>query len=145
MSYKRTVHAYRPDGTPVFNLSKSEAKKAGLYLSVSEILSIEAKPGLEVWKLNEHIKMAAQTPRLPDETDANYIRRVKANTWKATSGAATLGTEVHDATEKVLSGERDIGDIDSQIRKFVIPAKRYFEEKGFEILDLEKVVVSPHG
>lgn len=145
MSWKKTVHAYKPDGTPVFNLSKSEAKKAGLFLSVSEILSIEAKPGLEIWKINEHIKMAAKTPRLPDETDANYIRRVKANTWKATSGASTLGTEVHDAIEQELAGERALEDIDSELRKYVIPAKRYFEEKGFEILDLEKVVVSPHG
>ena len=47
--------------------------------------------------------MAAKTPRLPDETDANYIRRVKANTWKATSGASTLRTEVHDAIEQRVS------------------------------------------
>ena len=64
---------------PSSTYQNQKAKKAGLYLSVSEILSIEAKPGLEIWKLNEHIKMAAKTPRLPDpETDANYIRRVKS-------------------------------------------------------------------
>jgi hypothetical protein len=146
MAFKKTVHAYEPStGEPIFNLSKSEAKKAGLYLSVTEIQSVEAKPALEYWKINEHIKAAMRTPIIEGEEEANYIKRVRANMWKGSGGAAALGTSIHEGTESVLKGEKTIDDLDSEIRKYVIPCKRYFDSKGFEIIKLEETVVSPLG
>ena len=45
------------------------------------------------------------------------ICRVKANTWKATSGEH-LGDRVLDAIEQELAGERSLEDIDSELRKY---------------------------
>ena len=81
--------------------------------------------------------MAAKTPRLRMKP-MRIIFAVKANTWKATSGASNLGTEVHDAIEQELAGERSLEDIDSELRKYVIPAKRYFEEKDLKFLIWKK-------
>ena len=44
-----------------------------------------------------------------------------------------------------MNGEKKIEDLDSEIRKYVIPAVEYFNDKGFEIIELEKTVVSPLG
>jgi len=142
MAWKRTVHAYDEHGKPHFNVTLAEAKKANLLLSVTEIQKVEAKPALEAWKLNEHIKTCLKNPPLENEEPYNYIKRIKATTFQNSGGAAALGTDVHAATEAVLGGEKTVEDLDSEIRKYVIPAQRYFKEKGFEILDLEKTVVN---
>jgi len=146
MPFAKKVHAYDPiTAEPIFNLTKREAIRAGLYLSVTEIQAVEAKPGLEYWKTNEHIKAAMRTPIIDGEPESEYIKRVRANVWKFSGGAASLGTDIHAGVESVLNGEKKIEDLDSEIRKYVTPAVNYFNEKGFEIIELEKTVVSKLG
>lgn len=136
------AHVYDKDGNPHFHLKPSQAKKEGLFFSVTEHQKILDKPALDNWKLGEHLKMAFNYPPRNGEDIDSFIKRVKAITWRNSGGAAELGTKIHDALEEILSGNKSIEDVDVDIRKYVAPAIRYFHSKSFNVLDLEKVVVN---
>ena len=64
-------HWYFPDGTPLHQVPRADgkgsrptslrdARKLGLFPSVTNVLSILAKPGLEAWKQEQAI-LAART------------------------------------------------------------------------------------
>lgn len=136
------VHAYDEHGVPHFHLTPSQAKKEGLFFSVTEHQKILDKPALDRWMIGEHLKTAFKyPPRNGEELDA-FIKRIRAYTWKHGGGAAELGSRIHEALESVLKNEKQIDDLDISIRKYVAPAVRYFLSKNFEVLDLEKVVVN---
>lgn len=157
-------HVYSDDGTPHFHLSAAQAKKEGLFFSVTEHQKVLAKPALEHWKLNEHLKTAHQNPPRGGEDEAAYAKRVKQLNWKNGGGAAALGTKIHEALESVFALEQAkqvakaagknledleptsamkcLGDLDVQMRPFVTPALNWFNEKQFEILEIEKTLVN---
>jgi hypothetical protein len=137
------LHAYDGDGNPHFDLKPSQAKKQNLFFSVTEHQKVLAKPALEQWKLGEHLKMAFQHPPYKGEDVWNYIKRVKAQTWRNSGGAAKLGSQIHDALESVLRGDKKIKEVDPSLQKYIGPAIRYIDKMDFEILAIEKVVVNP--
>ena len=136
------AHVYDKDGNPHFNLTPSQAKKENLYFSVTEHLGVLAKKPLEIWKLGQHLKIAHQYPPRNGEDEQSFIKRIKSLTWKNGGGAAELGTKIHAGIESVLLKEKEVDDLDVDLRKYVAPAIRYFRSKKFEILDVEKVVVN---
>lgn len=99
-------HVYDEEGRPFHHLSASQAKKEGLFFSVTEHQKVLAKPALEAWKLAEHLKTAHQNPPRDGEDSQSYLKRIKAVTWKNGGGAAELGTRIHDAIESVLKTEK---------------------------------------
>ncbi|BAQ84600.1 putative nuclease [uncultured Mediterranean phage uvMED] len=140
--YSRTCHAYDEDANPIFHLTLAQAKKEGLFLSVTTMQSVLGKPALEFWKLNEHLKTAHQHPPRAGEDEQSFIKRIKGQTWKNTGGAAELGTAIHAGIESVLLEEKDVGDLDVDMQKYVAPAIRYFRDKKFKIEAVEKTIVN---
>lgn len=136
------VHAYDEDCNPHFGLTPAQAKKEGLFFSVTEHQKVIAKPPLEMWKLGEHLKTAFEYPPRQGEDMQSFIKRVKGITWKNSGGAADLGTKIHSGIESILLKEKTIDDLDSDLRRYVAPAIRYFETKKFQIVDVEKVVIN---
>ena len=136
------AHVYDKDGKPHFHLKPAQAKKEGLFFSVTEHQKILAKPALERWLVGEHIKSAFNNPPREGEDIESFVKRIRAYTWKNGGGAAELGTQIHDALESVLKGDKKVEDLDVNLRKYVAPAIKYFTSKKFEILALEKVVVN---
>jgi hypothetical protein len=136
------VHVYDKDAKPHFHLTPAQAKKQGMYFSVTEHQKILAKPALEGWKIGEHLKTAFNNPPQNGEDIDAFIKRIRAFTWKNSGGAAELGSQIHEGLESVLNGSKKVEDLDVSLRKYVAPAIRYFTSKNFEILDLEKVVVN---
>ena len=70
-------HWYRCDGTPVHRLPTADgqgerpttlrdARRLKLYPSVTSILGILAKPGLEKWKLDQVALATLRAPKLTD-------------------------------------------------------------------------------
>ena len=127
--YQRTCHAYDMDANPIFNLTLSQAKKEGLFLSVTTMQSVLGKPALSFWKLNEHLKTAHKHPPRNGEDEQSFIKRIKGHTWKNTGGAAELGTAIHAGIESVLLEEKDVDDLDVDLRKYVAPAIQIFSRK----------------
>ena len=101
-----------------------------------------SKPGLEIWKENELAKAAFHEPPRDNESEADFVRRVKAARYSRTSGAADLGTSVHQEIESVLDGSKELEDVPDHLYPYVAPAIVYIRKKGFVIEHIEKVVVS---
>lgn len=134
-------HFYAKDGTPHFDVTPKVAMEMGLFYSVTEIQKIEASPGLDRWKLNTAIETASNSPIRDDEDIKAYQRRIIEEMYGDKSATA-LGTKIHDAIEHVLSGERTREQVSEDLLPFVNPPLDYFEEKGFEVVDLERIVVN---
>ena len=133
-------HYYDANGGSHFDATPSQAKAQGLLFSVNEQFKILAKPPLDMWKEAKLLEAVFNEPPHEGEPLEVFKRRARAARWRNTSGAATLGTEIHEGIEAVLTGS-SLDDIPSSIRKYVEPAVTYVKDKGFVIEALEKVVV----
>ena len=134
-------HFYAKDGTPHFDLAPAKAKELGLYFSVTEIQKCEANPGLDRWKLNTAIDTSVKNPMTAHEKIEDYRRRI-INAMYADNSATQLGTDIHDAIEHILDGSRTIDHVSQDLLPYVKPAIEYFQEKEFEVVALEKIVVN---
>jgi hypothetical protein len=105
-----SVHWYGKDGAPAYTVKAKDgsdrpttlrdARKLNLVPSVTTILKVAAKPGLDVWK-NEQLLLAALTlPRKSDETEKEFIARVVADSKETGKRAAERGTRVHESIER---------------------------------------------
>lgn len=85
-----------------------EARKLGLYPSVTTVLQVVSKYQLEMWKQREAAKAAAlvaiQNPlaEFNDEWAADVINTAAKERMEAT---ADVGTEIHDALERYGMGQ----------------------------------------
>jgi len=98
------THWYTSDGKPRYGATLREARKELLYPSVTTILQILAKPGLESWKQEQAILAALTLPRRDGEGEDEFAKRVVADSRAQASDAAAVGSEVHAAIENELMG-----------------------------------------
>jgi hypothetical protein len=128
-----SVHWYKQDGSPAYTVKAKDgsdrpttlrdARKMDLLPSVSTLLKIVAKPGLEVWK-NEQMLLAALTlPRAQNESEKAFIARIVADSKETGKQAAERGTRVHESIEKWYAGRKDVDHVD---------IAKAFEEKVFD-------------
>jgi hypothetical protein len=128
-----SVHWYKQDGAPMYTVKAKDgsdrpttlrdARKFDLVPSVSTLLKVVAKPGLEVWK-NEQMLLAALTlPRAQNESEKDFIARIVADSKETGKQAAERGTRVHESIEKWYSGNREVQHVD---------IAKAFEEKVFD-------------
>ena len=113
-----SVHWYRQDGGPQYTVKAKDgserpttlrdARKMDLVPSVTTILKVAAKPGLEQWKLEQMLLSALTLPRLPVEDEKAYIARIVADSKETGKQAAEKGTRIHESIESWFSGKRDV-------------------------------------
>lgn len=78
-----------------------DARKLGLYPSVTNILGVIAKPELTTW-LQEQAVMAALTlPRIAGESEDAFAKRVVEDSLTTRDNAAGFGTAFHHGAERV--------------------------------------------
>jgi hypothetical protein len=82
-----------------------DAKKLGLLPSVTNILGVIAKPGLDKWKLNQVALAAFASPPDGKESEDYYTGRIIEAAFTQVVQAADLGSKIHDGLEKVFEGE----------------------------------------
>jgi len=106
-----SAHWYQRDGVPLHTVLSGkgeprpttlrDARKLGLYPSVTNILGVIAKPELTAW-LQEQAVMAALTlPRIAGETEDAFARRVVEDSLTTRDGAADFGTAFHHGAERI--------------------------------------------
>lgn len=106
----RFTHFYLPDGTPFWTVPKKDgtgdrpttikdAREAGAFPSVTEILRVIAKPQLEDWKLEQAILAALTLPRIENEPLEAFARRVVADSQNQGKQAMEFGKRIHAALE----------------------------------------------
>jgi hypothetical protein len=98
-------HFYWPDGRPAYTyLNKKgeekqttlrQARTSGLWPSVSGIIKLAAQPGLQIWIIDQNILAALSLPRVPDETDDQFVARLKLDAKEQAKKAAEKGTQIH--------------------------------------------------
>lgn len=118
-----SVHWYGQDGSPQYTVKAKDgsdrpttlrdARKLSLIPSVTTILKIAAKPGLEQWKLEQMLLAAMTLPKMPIETEQAYIARIVADSKESGKQAAELGTRIHESIESWFGGKRNVEHVDS--------------------------------
>jgi len=103
-------HWYAQDGSPAYrikgkngverNTTLRDARERNLAPSVTTILGIIAKPGLNNW-LQQQVLLAALTlPRVDGESEENWLQRVMSDARSTGREAADRGTRMHGELEK---------------------------------------------
>ena len=113
-----SVHWYRQDGAPQYTVKAKDgsdrpttlrdARKMDLVPSVTTILKVAAKPGLEQWKLEQMLLSALTLPRTPAEDEKAYIARIVADSKETGKQAAEAGTRIHESIESWFDGNKDV-------------------------------------
>lgn len=100
----KACHTIRK-GVVVRDTTLRDARALNLVPSVSEVLSIIAKPGLEVWKSNQTMLASLTLPKVTGEDEATYLARIRSDSRRQAQEAANEGTRIHAAVEKWFLGQ----------------------------------------
>jgi len=142
-------HWYTYDGKPCHEVMKVDksgmtpttlrhAKKMNLLPSVTTILKMMHKPALERYKMEQVALVVATTPRLFNEQDDAFIKRVLSTEKQQDQeaiNAARLGTDIHKALEMALT----TGEYDMALDVYVKPVMEVLA--GHTIISTEEILV----
>lgn len=143
-------HWYLPDGTPYHDVPRADgngtrsvtlrdARKVNALPSVTNILSVLSKPGLDAWKQEQAIMAALTLPKRDDESLDAFARRVVTDMSEQVRSAADLGSAVHAAIEVYLqTGEPPENP---EILRLFEPVKLWIDEHIERIGLVEAVAV----
>lgn len=142
ISRETASHWYTSNGEPAYtqvakngnirNTTLTDAKKLGLYPSVTTIMKLIAKPQLEIWKQEQAILSALTLPREESETDDVFVHRVVSDFNEQGKSAAEFGTVVHDEIYNYFANNVEPSD---DTRKQMISEIK----KGFAMTNLTPV------
>lgn len=112
---KEGGHFYTKDGTPAYTIigkngkerptTLRDARKLGLVPSVTTIIGCASAPALTNWKIDQAILSALTLGRLEEETEKEYIDRIKADAQEQARKAAERGTQIHAVVQSGFEGE----------------------------------------
>ena len=111
-----STHYYTRSGEPMYMVQGKttgkprpttvrDAKELGLVPSVTTILNIAAKPGLNVWLQEQAILAALTLPRGENEPESAWLKRVVQDSKAQARDAADRGTEIHAAVQAFYEGK----------------------------------------
>jgi hypothetical protein len=121
-----------------------EARECNAVPSVTNVLNVLAKPGLEAWKATQYIEAALTLPRLPDEPLDAYAKRVVDDAEAKSAVARDFGTHIHKAIELELT--RDRVSAVEELETFMRPIRDWLKDNVGEIYGAEIIVGSTiHG
>ena len=103
-------HWYDKEGNPAYTIigvngkeratTLRDAKKHGYVPSVTTILGLLHKPGLETWKLQNMLLAALTLPREDGESETDWIERVMQDSKATGKEAMDRGSRMHDVLEQ---------------------------------------------
>lgn len=98
-------HWYTRDGQPMYtvigknkkerNTTLRDAREHNLVPSVTTVMNVMAKPGLEKWKMQQVLLASLTLPRRPDEPEDQYLDRIMEDSREQGRSAADEGTKIH--------------------------------------------------
>jgi hypothetical protein len=130
----------KKDGSGLRPVTLADARKVLALPSVTNVLGIIAKPGLEAWKIEQGILAALTLPRAEGEDLGLFAKRVVADMNQEVEKAADFGTAIHHACE--LYAREKITPTDPKLIPFFESWQRWFDENVERVECLEKVVVA---
>jgi hypothetical protein len=107
-------HWYTREGEPAYTTKSAkgddrpttlrDARKLNLVPSVTTILGVAAKPGLEIWKQNQVLLAALTLPRQEGEAEADWVNRIIQDSKEQGRQAAEFGTAIHAEIQAHFEG-----------------------------------------
>jgi len=108
-----SAHWYTKTGEPSYtriakngnvrNTTLADAKKEGLLPSVTTIINVLAKPGLDRWKQEQVLLASLTLPRGENEPEADWLKRVTEDSRSTGKEAMSRGTDMHNVLEAYFS------------------------------------------
>lgn len=128
-------HWYTAEGKPCYtiigkngkerNTTLADARKLNLKPSVTEIIKLTAKPQLQAWIIDQHILSCLTTERRADESEKEYIARIKEDANEQARKASEKGTIIHAWVQSGFEGKK----LSEEGMKYFLVAKKEVEEK----------------
>lgn len=144
----RDSHWYDATGKPCYEVKMTtkegmrpvtiaDARKLSLVPSVTTIMGVVAKPGLEVWKQTQAIFSALTLPRFKDETEDAFAKRVVQDMKEESRAAAGAGTDIHDIIEHWLHNNIS-KSLTKEETTFLELFTSWYKEQGLQMQATEK-------
>ena len=136
-------HWYTLEGKPFYtlvgkngkerNTTLRDARKLNLVPSVTTILDQAAKPGLVNWQINQGINAALTLPREEDETDEQFLYRVRQDSKEQAEKAAEQGTIIHADINMGFAGKKESKTFScvDKIVNGLFPNQEWLSEKSY--------------
>lgn len=153
MTYKsESGHWYKRDGTPAYtqpnkskpgetrNTTIRDARKLDLVPSVTTVLNVAAKPGLEAWKRNQVLMSALTLPKIEGEGLSEFSERIKLDAEQQVKDAMDEGTRIHGIIESYFESGDNAND--PSVKAVADILKKTFGEQDWLS---EKSFASPDG
>ena len=109
-------HWYTRAGEPMYtvigkngkerNTTLRDARKENLVPSVTTILNVAAKPGLEKWKMQQVLFASLTLPRRENEPEDEYLDRIMEDSREQGRAAADVGTQIHAAIQQHYENQK---------------------------------------
>jgi hypothetical protein len=134
----------RKDGAGNRPVTLADARKVMALPSVTNVLGVLAKPGLDAWKIEQGIMAALTLPRLPDESLDVFAHRVVADMGEQVEKAADFGSAIHAACE-AYALEKQLPE-DPHLREHLGSWVSWFDANVERVASVEQVYVEhEHG
>lgn len=114
-----------------------DARKVRAYPSVTNVLGVLAKPGLDTWKQGRDCR-GARLPRNAGESEDAFARRVVTDMGEQVQHAADLGTQIHAACE-IYAQSKALPE-SPDVRALFEPVREWFDAEVERIASVESVV-----
>lgn len=131
-------HWYHRDGSPAYEVEAAkggmrattlrDARKLDLVPSVTNILKVAAKPGLEVWKQTQLVHSCLTLPRIAGESEDDFAKRVVTDANEQARKAREKGTEIHGSIEHYFKG----GSVPSEHKPVIQAIEMAFADIGLK-------------
>ncbi len=92
------------NGEKMVKTTVIQARRLGLFPSVTTILKEKSKHMLEQWKMNQIAIAAYNNPVFNAEDEHHYVKRIQDLAFKQVDQAAEAGTAIHAAAENYMQG-----------------------------------------
>jgi len=100
-----------------------DARKEGWVPGATLIIKCAAAPGLQAWIIDQHLLACLTTERRIDESEADFIARLKRDAGEQAKKAADRGTTIHAWVQDGFEG----GKLSAEAYKYYISAKNTLE------------------
>lgn len=144
----KASHWYSRDGKPCHtvigangaerNTTLRDARKQGLYPSVTSVINMIANPGLDAWKQEQAILAALTLPPHENESLNDYAKRVVQDMDAQRDTSAVLGRRIHFGIDQLLNGQIP----DPEMAPYLLSVGRWFDDVGLEMLLTETDMIS---
>ena len=121
----RAVYEIKGANGKIRPVTLRDARKLNLVPGFSSIAAMEYKPLLERWKIEQALMAAITLPRLPNETDDQYIDRARDDSMEQAAKARDRGTEIHAAIQGYFEG----APVSYEMAPFVFPVRDFLYQR----------------